>query len=81
VRVAESDTWNALSAPPKTPAPIIDKLNAAFNEALNAPEVKTRFQNLYLTPGGGSVAAVRKFVKDETIRWGNVIRATGLKPE
>lgn len=81
VRGAESETWNAISAPPKTPAPIIGKLNAAFNEALNTSEVKTRFRNLYLTPGGGNLAAVRKFVKDETTRWGNVIRATGLKPE
>lgn len=81
VRGAESETWNAISAPPKTPAPIIIKLNAAFNEALNTPEVKDRFRTLYLTPGGGNLAAVRKFVKDETIRWGNVIRAAGLKPE
>src|SRR4029077_11070844 len=26
-----SDTWNAISAPPKTPAPIVEKLNAAVN--------------------------------------------------
>ncbi len=81
VRGAESETWNAISAPPKTPVPIIRKLNAAFNEALNAPEVRTRFRKLYLTPGEGNLAAVRKFVKDETIRWGNVIREAGIKPE
>lgn len=81
VRGAESDTWNAISAPPKTPAPIIGKLNAAFNEALDAPEVKARYRALYMTAGVGNLAAVRKFVKDETVRWGQVIRKAGLKPE
>ncbi len=81
VRGAESETWNAVSAPPKTPAPIIGKLNAAFNEALDAPEVKARYRALYMTAGIGNLAAVRKFVKDETVRWGHVIRKAGLKPE
>ncbi|MBI3043228.1 MAG: tripartite tricarboxylate transporter substrate binding protein [Betaproteobacteria bacterium] len=81
VRGAESYTWNAISAPPKTPAPIIAKLNAAYNGALNAPEVKARYRALYMSSGIGNLAEVRKFVKDETVRWGNVIRKAGLKPE
>ena len=81
VRGAESDTWNAISVPPRTPAPIIGKLNAAFNDALNAPEVKARYRTLYMTAGIGDLAATRKFVKDETVRWANVIRTAGLKPE
>ena len=32
-----SDTWNAISAPPKTPAAIVAKLNAAVNQALQDP--------------------------------------------
>src|SRR6266446_2251897 len=36
-----SDTWNAISAPPKTPAPIVAKLNAAINEVLKAPEMQS----------------------------------------
>ncbi len=81
VRGAESDTWNAISVPPRTPAPIIGKLNTAFNDALNAAEVKARYRTLYMTAGIGDLAATRKFVKDETARWANVIRTAGLKPE
>ncbi len=81
VRGAESDTWNAISVPPKTPATIIGRLNSAFNEALNAPEVRTRYRTLYMSSGIGDLAATRKFVKDETVRWRNVIRTAGLKPE
>lgn len=81
VHGAESETWNAISAPPKTPASIIGRLNTAFNEALNAPDVKTRFRDMYLLPGGGNPAEVKKFVRDETTRWGDVIRAAGIKPK
>jgi len=76
-----SDTWNALSAPPKTPAPIINKLNQAVNEIVAAPETKKQFEELSLLPAGGSPAEMAKFVKDETRRWTEVIRRAGIQPE
>jgi tripartite-type tricarboxylate transporter receptor subunit TctC len=76
-----SDTWQALSAPPKTPPAIVAKLNDAVNKAMKDPELLDRFAKLNLRPGGGSVAETAAFVKDETRRWGNVIRAAGIKPE
>ncbi len=68
-----SDTWNALSAPPKTPAPIVGKLNQAVNDIIGAPEIKKQFEELNLLPAGGSPAAMAKFVKEETLRWTEVI--------
>lgn len=76
-----SDTWNAISAPPKTPAPIIAKLNQAANDILNDPATRKRFADLNLLPGGGSPADMRKFVADETRRWSEVIRRAGIQPE
>ena len=38
-----SDTWNALSAPPKTPPAIIAKINSAANDALKSADVQDRF--------------------------------------
>jgi tripartite-type tricarboxylate transporter receptor subunit TctC len=46
-----SDTWNAISAPPKTPAAIVAKLNAAINQALQDPEVKAHYARMHLTCG------------------------------
>ena len=68
-----SDTWNALSAPPKTPAAIIAKLNSAANEGLKSDDVQERFRVLNLTAGGGSPAAMGQFVRSETARWSEVI--------
>jgi tripartite-type tricarboxylate transporter receptor subunit TctC len=76
-----SDTWQALSAPPKTPPAIVAKLNGAVNQAMKDPQLLDRFAKLNLRPGGGSPAETAAFVKDETRRWGEVIRAAGIQPE
>jgi tripartite-type tricarboxylate transporter receptor subunit TctC len=76
-----SDTWNALSAPPKTPALIVNKLNQAVNEIIDTPETKKQFEALSLLSAGGSPAEMGKFVKDETRRWTGVIQRAGIMPE
>jgi tripartite-type tricarboxylate transporter receptor subunit TctC len=74
-----SDTWNAISAPPKTPAAIVAKLNKAVNQALQEPEVKAHYARLHLQAVGGTPADMRKIVKDDTERWGAVIKSAGVK--
>jgi tripartite-type tricarboxylate transporter receptor subunit TctC len=75
----ESGTWNAITAPPKTPQAIVDKLNAAVNEALKAPDVVDHFAHVNLIAAGGSAADAAKFIKSETVRWGEVIKASGIE--
>jgi tripartite-type tricarboxylate transporter receptor subunit TctC len=77
----DSDTWHAITAPPKTPDAIVAKLNAAANTALHDPTLLERFKELDITPGGGSPAEAGAFVKSETERWGDVIRAAGIQPQ
>ena len=76
-----SDTWNAISAPPKTPAPIVNKLNQAVNAIVNEPDTKRRFAELNLLPAGGSPADMRRLVAEETRRWTEVIKKAGIQPE
>ena len=73
-----SETWNAISAPPKTAAPIIVKLNQAINEALREPEVLARFRELQVLVGGGDAAQTRKFIEDQRALWGKAIQAAGV---
>lgn len=77
----ESDTWNAITAPPKTPAAIVAKLNDAANKALKAPVLLDRYKKLDAAPGGGTSAEMAVFIKQETERWSKVIQAAGIKPE
>jgi tripartite-type tricarboxylate transporter receptor subunit TctC len=76
-----SDTWNAISAPPRTPAPLVAKLNRTMNDIINQDEMKKRFHDLHLEPVGGSPEDMRKLVQDETRRWGDVIKKAGIQPE
>jgi tripartite-type tricarboxylate transporter receptor subunit TctC len=76
-----SDTWNAISAPPKTPAPIIAKLNRTINDILNEPDTKARFRELNLMAAGGSPQDMAKLKKEETERWTKVIRDAGIQAE
>jgi tripartite-type tricarboxylate transporter receptor subunit TctC len=68
-----SVTWFALAAPPKTPAAIVDKINAAVNEALRDPTVIKRFADLTAEPAGGTPQATAAYFADEAQRWKNVI--------
>jgi tripartite-type tricarboxylate transporter receptor subunit TctC len=77
----DSDTWHALTAPPKTPDAIVAKLNAAVNKAMTDPDLLARFTQLSISPGGGTPADAAAFIKSETQRWGDVIRDAGIKPE
>ena len=69
-----SDTWNAMTAPPKTPAPIVAKLNVALNDALKLPEVQEQYHRLGLQLGGGTPQHLGDIIKADTKRWGDVIR-------
>jgi tripartite-type tricarboxylate transporter receptor subunit TctC len=73
-----SETWNAISAPPKTPMAIVTKLNEAVNAALQEPGVKQRFRDLQLLAGGGSPQETKKFVADERAMWAKVIHDSGV---
>jgi tripartite-type tricarboxylate transporter receptor subunit TctC len=70
----ESGTWNAISAPPKTPKPIVAKLNKAVGEVLHDPEVLKLFAKVNLHAAGGSPADADAFIKNETKVWGEVIK-------
>ncbi|HZD29666.1 MAG TPA: tripartite tricarboxylate transporter substrate binding protein, partial [Xanthobacteraceae bacterium] len=76
-----SDTWNAISAPPKTPAAIILKLNHAINDIANDAATKARFRELNLTAVAGSPQDMAKLKREETERWTKVIREAGIQPE
>ena len=66
-------------APPKTPAAIANKLSAAIAESLKQPDVAKLLTDLGLEPVGDTSAEMAVFLKHESERWGNLIRAIGAK--
>jgi tripartite-type tricarboxylate transporter receptor subunit TctC len=78
VKGFESGTWNAIAAPPKTPATIVAKLNSTINDVLKSPEAQAHFAQINLHVVGGTPAEASAFIKKETQVWGEVIKAAGV---
>jgi tripartite-type tricarboxylate transporter receptor subunit TctC len=68
-----SVTWYAVVAPPRTPATVINKVNAGINEALRDPDVQKRLSDLSAEPVGGTPQETAAYLKQEVERWKNVI--------
>jgi tripartite-type tricarboxylate transporter receptor subunit TctC len=78
VKNFRSDSWNALAAPPKTPPAIVAKLNDAINVVLKERDTAEHLRSMNMTPVGGAPDAAKVFIKQETERWGEVIRAANI---
>jgi tripartite-type tricarboxylate transporter receptor subunit TctC len=76
-----SVAWNGFSTPAKTPAWIINKVNADANKALAHPDVQTRLKNDGSESAGGTPRDFQKFISDEMVKWAKVIKTAGIKPE
>lgn len=73
-------SWQAIMAPAGTPRPVIEKLNAAFNRALQAPEVIERMKQSGASPMGGTAQAASSFIKQEIELWRSIARQVNLVP-
>jgi tripartite-type tricarboxylate transporter receptor subunit TctC len=75
-------SWQGVFVPKGTPADIVKKLYAVMIKVMEDPNVKKR-----LADGGVDVvtskspAAFNEFVKSENIRWGKVIKDSGIVAE
>jgi tripartite-type tricarboxylate transporter receptor subunit TctC len=74
-------SWSLFAVPAGTPARIKEKLWAATERALKDPEVIASMRQGGFEPGAMTAAEIDAFVKAEHKRWGEVVRAAGIKPE
>lgn len=77
----EVGIWHGMWAPKSTPKPIVDKLNAALNEALNNEDLKKKFADLGTTPEPAErrkPEVLRAFLPAEIAKWGPIIKKAGV---
>ncbi len=72
-------SWFAIAAPTGTPKPVVDRLNAALNKALAAPDVRQRMQDLAANPQPGTPEQMRTFMMSEIKRWRDVVKQSGAR--
>jgi tripartite-type tricarboxylate transporter receptor subunit TctC len=76
--------WMGFFLPKGTPQPIVAKLNAAINTALDTPSVQTRlgdFATTVVAPERRSPAYLEKFLASEIAHWAPIIKASGVTPQ
>jgi tripartite-type tricarboxylate transporter receptor subunit TctC len=77
----EVKVWHGLYAPKGTPAPALEKLNAALRAAMEDPTVKQRMVDLsadIVPPEKMTAAGLKTFLESEIGKWGPVIRKAGV---
>ncbi len=74
-------TWVGVFLPAGTNPAIVQKLYDAIVRSLQGPEIKERLAALAFDPIAEPPARTAEYVKGEIAKWGQVVRATGAKPD
>mgnify|MGYP001260962312 CR=1 FL=1 len=77
----ESNSWNGLLAPAATPDAVVQRMNAAANQALAAPAVKEAFAKGGIASLSGTPAQFADFIKSEIAKYAEVIRKGNISLE
>jgi tripartite-type tricarboxylate transporter receptor subunit TctC len=70
-------TWFGLFGPARLPPDVTARLNKAFVDALNSPELKSRLATLMAEPSPTTPEAFAAFVRAEHAKYEPVVKATG----
>jgi tripartite-type tricarboxylate transporter receptor subunit TctC len=73
----ESSNWYGLVAPARTPPTVIARLNAAMRETLADPTIVAVLKQQGPEPAANSPEEFAGFIRSETEKWGQVMRAAG----
>jgi tripartite-type tricarboxylate transporter receptor subunit TctC len=76
----ESTIWIGVMAPAGTPKPIVDKLNAEINKAINRPDMKAAWDAQGAVALTMSPAEFDAFLHKDIEKWAQVVKAAGLTP-
>jgi tripartite-type tricarboxylate transporter receptor subunit TctC len=77
----DGSAWIGVIAPAGTPAPIINRLNAAFVAAMRDPAILARLRAQYMEPEPGTPAQFGAYMKAELAKWGPIIKRAGIKAD
>lgn len=70
----EATIWLGLMAPKGTPQAIVDKLNAAVNEAIKRPEIVKLWADQGAVPMSMTPEAFDKFLRGDIVKWAEVVK-------
>jgi tripartite-type tricarboxylate transporter receptor subunit TctC len=75
------DIWYGILGPAGLPPALLTRLNSEINKALAAPDMQDRLVAAGIQPVGNTPEQFGQFIKSETVRFAQVIKEAGIKPE
>lgn len=73
--------WIGLSAPARTPEPILDRLSGEVMKILNEPEVLEKLKSLAFVPAKESRQEFEAYIAIENTKWRKIVQDAGVKIE
>ncbi|MCF8476308.1 MAG: tripartite tricarboxylate transporter substrate binding protein [Pseudolabrys sp.] len=73
-------TWLGLLGPANLPKPIVDKLNAAVNEALKDPKVVQNLDGAGVSPEGGTSTDFNDLIQSDLKNFAVLLPSIGINP-
>jgi tripartite-type tricarboxylate transporter receptor subunit TctC len=73
--------WYSLAAPAKTPAAVLDKINAELVKLLKASDFRDRLSALGAEPQGSTREELAAYIKVQSAKMDAAVKASGATPE
>ncbi|MGE8365115.1 tripartite tricarboxylate transporter substrate binding protein [Cupriavidus sp.] len=77
----DADTWFGVLAPPNTPQPIVDAIQAQIVRVTSEPGFRARMADMGYTPITIDAKKFGEFVQAENVRWGAAVKAARIRIE
>jgi tripartite-type tricarboxylate transporter receptor subunit TctC len=77
----EASSWFGIAAPAGTPAPIVERLHKEIVAAVRSPAMQERFAKSGAQLVGNTPQEFAAQIRTERVRWGEIIKAAGIKAE
>jgi tripartite-type tricarboxylate transporter receptor subunit TctC len=73
------EAWYAAFVPKGTPAPIVAKLNAEMNKALQDSKLKETFTKGAIEPVGGGTEEISKLAQADSVKYAKLVKELNIK--
>ncbi len=75
----DANVWFGIIAPKDTPDEIVQSLNKEITSIVKGEKIRTRLEDLGLTPIGSSTEQFRQLLEQEQAKWQEVIKKANIK--
>ncbi len=77
----DASSWYGLYGPPRLPRLLVTRLYEAARDAVHHPEARAALAQFSIEPVDVTPDAFARFLKDDLVRYGKVVKAAGIEPQ